>query len=118
MKDESKKVIGDLYKKHGLDENENQDERIVYGMCTWWGSIHEAGDKGIPCCPHCNSNLFEMPSIKVWNHAVEQHEKNGHAGYSDFINWLRGKCFNTYQKAYDAYYKETGKSVEGFVYLN
>ncbi len=40
------------------------DQRVVYGVtCTWWDSIDKVVTaRGLPCCPHCNSLLFERPS--------------------------------------------------------
>lgn len=79
------------------------DERIAYGAhCAWWDSIDKVGarpfrtpgDTGtMPCCPHCQNMLFEMPNEKTWWEGVDQHEKNGNPGYRAFIEWMRGKCF-------------------------
>ncbi len=90
-----------------------KDERIIYGFCTWWDSIDKAGDKGIPCCPKCKSNLFEMESIEIWNAKVAGFDYN-HKGYKNFIDWLRGKCFKTYKMAYANYQEETGQTIENF----
>lgn len=89
-----------------------KDKRVVYGFCTWWGSIYEAGNKGIPCCPYCNSNLMEYPSIEAWNKDVEKHEVNGHPGYIAFIQWLRGKCFKNHKIAAQEYFKETAIEID------
>lgn len=80
-----------------------KDQRIVYGICTWWDSIDKAANKdGLPCCPHCGSPLFEMSSIEEWNSKVNEHEKKD-PGYAKFVEWLRGKCFKNYGTAREAY---------------
>lgn len=81
------------------------DNRIVYGaLCIWWDGIEKVGRNGVlPCCPHCKGVLFEMNSPKQWWDGVEAHEANGHPGYRDFIEWLKGKCYPTTHEAKKAY---------------
>ncbi|MCC8949310.1 hypothetical protein H8A97_30465 [Bradyrhizobium sp. Arg62] len=95
-----------------------EDTRIVYGFrCVWWDGIEKVGSKGqgplggLPCCPHCGSPLFEMPSPKEWWDGVERHQANGHPGYRDFIEWLKGRCFPTVQAAKAAYEAKPGRTV-------
>lgn len=77
------------------------DRRVVYGArCSWWETIDKAdqlpsprGD-GLPCCPHCRSVLYEVPSEAVWlGPALDQYEAAGRPGYRAMIEWGRGKCF-------------------------
>lgn len=69
----------------------NTDTRVVYSAkCSWFGPIQEAGvsgHMGLPCCPHCGSPLFEVPSKEVWDNSVSKFDKI-HPGYKDYINWL------------------------------
>lgn len=98
---------------------EDVDLRIVYGMnCTWWDGIEKVGHKGpdgplgrLPCCPHCKSVLFEMPSPKQWWDGVERFQAAGHPGYCDFIAWMQGKCFPHIAAAKAAYESKPGRSV-------
>lgn len=72
-----------------------KDTRIVYGArCTWWDSIDKIGKLpgGLPCCPHCNSPLFEMESETEWFDSVDRYAQT-HPGYREKIEWGRGKCF-------------------------
>ena len=81
------------------------DERVVYGVhCVWWDSIHQTVNReGLPSCPYCGSVLFEMASEKIWFKKVDRYEKDGHPGYRKFVEWLRGKCFKTYDVAWKVY---------------
>lgn len=83
------------------------DERVVYGaQCTWWGSISEIGKNswGLPCCPHCGGMLYEQPNLETWWANVDHFENVGRrAGYRAFVEWMRGRCFSTYQDALVAY---------------
>lgn len=105
-----------------------KDTRIVYGAnCVWWDSIDKVGStsnhprypedfqrgRGLPCCPHCGSVLFEVPSEEEWYREVELFEKcdkngNPHPGYKKFIEWQRGKCFPSMASAAAKYKEETG----------
>jgi hypothetical protein len=89
------------------------DDRIVYGIhCVWWDGIEKVGHTppnrdgiSIPCCPHCGSVLYELPSPKEWWDGVDKYEADGHPGYRDFISWLKGKCYpgrNAAKAAYEA----------------
>ena len=68
-----------------------EDTRIVYGAnCVWWGRIQEVSrtKSGLPCCPHCGSVLFEVPSEREWWANVDAHESKGNLGYRSFVEWL------------------------------
>jgi len=86
---------------------------IVYGAtCVWWDSIDKAAiqkesglDYGLPCCPHCGGVLFQQEET-TWNKSIAEYENNNHPGYSEFIAWLRGKCFPTQEKAEAEYKKQ------------
>lgn len=71
------------------------DQRIVYGAhCTWWDSIQRVGRRGnLPCCPHCGSPLFEMPSEAQFIDGARAYEASGHPAYVSKLTWARGKCF-------------------------
>lgn len=84
------------------------DGRIAYGAnCRWWGSIGEVGTSsrgsGLPCCPRCGGMLFEMESEGEWWSGVDAYEAGGHPGYRAFIEWLRGRCYPTFDAAKAAY---------------
>jgi len=85
---------------------ETKDDRIVYGAvnCVWWDEIANAGSKpgGLPCCPHCGCVLMEMPRSQ-WDESVKRYEDSGHPNYSEFVVWLKGKCFPSISKAMEEY---------------
>ncbi len=67
-----------------------KDARIVYGMCTWWGSIYEVDKSGvIPTCPHCGSPLYEVENIEAW---YKQCDLYPEIDYRKALDWVRGKC--------------------------
>ena len=71
-------------------------KRVVYGAtCTWWDTIDKVGrtKSGLPGCPICAGVLFEMKDEDEWWRLVYQFEADGYPGYSDRIQWARGKCF-------------------------
>jgi hypothetical protein len=81
--------------------------RIAYGAaCTWWDSIDKVGntESGLPCCPHCGSVLFEVPSIAAWRIGVDRYaaEKND-PSYAAMVAWGRGKCFPNYATLADKF---------------
>lgn len=85
---------------------------VVYGMnCRWWDGIENIGHRegGLPCCPHCRGVLFQM-DIDDWWKAVTKYEEAGHPGYRAFIEWLKGKCFRTWNEA-KAAYEASGRKV-------
>lgn len=94
--------------------------KVVYGArdCVWWDTIDNAGRTppragvSIPCCPHCGSVLFEVPSEQDWFAAVDKYEAQGHPGYRALIEWARGKCFPNHALTKAAYKVATGKSVD------
>jgi len=100
-----------------LYQDNLKDERIVYGArCVWWDSIDKASKTkdskfALPCCPHCGSVLFEVPSIEGWMDSVDAHEKKGHPGYRKLVEWCRGRCFRTMGDAVAQYKIETGEEV-------
>jgi len=83
---------------------------IVYGTrCLWWDSIDKAGKRNthsgpMPCCPICKGVLMEMATEAIWWEAVDSQG----AGYRDFVEWLRGKCFKDVNIATAAYRVEKG----------
>lgn len=110
-------MAGVLGKGSNVMKQEHNDTRIVCGAnCIWWDSIDKVGSLtaksgfSIPCCPHCHSVLYEMPSIESWWEMVDTYEKAGNPGYRTFIEWLRGKCFKTIQQGKAAY--EANKSAD------
>jgi hypothetical protein len=93
-----------------------KDTRIVYGAgCTWWDSIDKVGKhpKGLPCCPHCNSMLFEMDGPDMWWSGVAAYEAKGNPGYREMIEWMRGKCFPSIAAAKSAFLSRIQPSAEG-----
>lgn len=97
-----------------MENLSGKDERIAYGAnCTWWGKIADVGkrhlrDAGtIPCCPHCNRMLFEVPNAEKWWATVDRHAA-AKPGYREFVEWLEGRCFANILAALNAYTHETG----------
>ena len=89
---------------------DRQDTRIVYGArCSWWDSIDKVGlipvphSVGLPCCPHCQSPLFEIDNEAIWFASVDRYEANGHPGYRAMVEWGRGKCFPSIADLFEAY---------------
>lgn len=85
------------------------DTRIVYGArCSWWDSIDKVSTietpsgHGLPCCPNCQSPLYEVPSEAEWFAGVNEHATK-EPGYREFIEWARGKCFPNFDVAKTAY---------------
>lgn len=89
------------------DQLDIYEQRIVYGArCTWWDTIQRAATTktgGLPCCPHCAGVLFEVESEVRWWEEAYIHEKQGHPGYVDFLTWMRGRCYPTFQIAQQKY---------------
>jgi hypothetical protein len=79
---------------------------IVYGArCCWWNTIDRAGrlggqPHGLPCCPYCESPLFEIAEELWWEQAQEV-EDNGRDNYVDFVKWLQGKCLISGARLYN-----------------
>jgi hypothetical protein len=100
---------------------EASDQRVVCGVqCTWWDDIdkvtvipNRTGSHGkpLPGCPHCHSPLFQVPSKTDWWKTMLQYELRGHHGYTEFIWWLRGRCFPNLKIAVAVYETTTGKKV-------
>lgn len=100
------------------------DDRIAYGArCTWWDHISKVGTWSpkprageaphtLPCCPHCRGMLFECANEDVFMDGVRKFEAKGHEGYTDFMLWVRGKCFAGVDSAASMYRIETGKAFE------
>lgn len=80
-----------------------KDSRIVYGAgCLWWDSIEKAVVDGVPRCPHCHGVLYECESPQKWFANADKYadeHKGDFPGYSNFIRWLRGRCFATLAEA-------------------
>jgi len=94
--------------KHVSNHSNEQGEHIIaYGFCTWWDSLDKVGrlTNGLPCCPVCNSVLFQIPEAE-WFRQVEEYEAKKLPGYRNFIEWLRGKCYPSYPVAFAAYEAE------------
>ena len=91
------------------------DRRLVYGAsCSWWDSIDKVGRTGgptsIPCCPHCGGVLYEMENEERWWRSVESYSReNSEPGYRKFVEWSRGKCFETWVEAKAAYAAEENR---------
>lgn len=93
-----------------------KDGRVVHGArCMWWESISEVGKSasGIPICPHCGGVLFEVENAREWWDQVQRHEDDGHPGYSDFIRWLRGRCFPSLDLAREHYDRHVAEKDAG-----
>jgi hypothetical protein len=102
---------------------ETSDRRVVCGVtCTWWDDIgkvgiaaHKRGSNGkpLPCCPHCQSALYQIPSPDAWWATVLEFQKTEHLpGYVEFVWWLKGRCFASMHEAALAYTAQTGKAVK------
>lgn len=103
---------------------------IAYGVrCTWWddkdnvgslqmpammqsprggGFIPNPGQRPtcLPCCPHCQSMLFETDKAS-WTAGVER-QNAAEPGYADLIAFMQGKCFPDMQAAKAAFAKAGG----------
>lgn len=110
------------------------DTRYVYSAnCAWHGRIADIGmteptppttvtiggrqvqipPTRLPCCPHCGSMLFEMPSEEMWWKGAEKHEQKGHTNYVNFLKWVREqpRCWPDIRSAGVEYAAVTGKEV-------
>ncbi len=86
--------------------------RWVYGAkCFWFGPIEETKrigttkkNKGIPCCPHCAGDLYQMRSATAWWEYVRNHDKKK-PGYLNLMEWVRasGIHFQSYALALAAF---------------
>lgn len=85
-----------------------EDKRVVTGVgCCWWDDISKVSINtvGLPCCPFCNSVLFEFETEeKFFNGAVE-YEKNGHPNYVEQLKWMKGKHFKSMKEAEESFIK-------------
>lgn len=112
------------------------DPRIVYGaQCTWWGSVADAFmptrnlhhrelvaghplEPGIPVCPNCYKPLMQFPNETGFWLAVQKYEEGTHgvnrphAGYREFMEWCKRRCFPTALVAASVYVAQTGRSVD------
>jgi uncharacterized protein YbaR (Trm112 family) len=81
-------------------------------MCAWWGPIQDVGvltdygDLHLPCCPKCRGTLYEVESEAQWLSLSQEYEDRGHPGWLAFIQWLKGKCYPTYDHAWAVYQAE------------
>lgn len=92
-----------------------KDRRIVYGaFCMWWDDIAKAGilPSGIPCCPICKRVLYEEDSDVWWQQIAEHTTLMPY--YSDMWKWLKGRHFQTYAEAHQAYLKENIQPNSGY----
>lgn len=109
------------------------DERIVYGAtCTWWGPVQAAHHKGMirvdgrekwysgaegPICPECAGSLLQVPNEEAFWKAVGWFEEGAHGvtrphpGYTDFMKWMRRRCFRDIIIATVAYKSQTGVDI-------
>lgn len=116
------------------------DPRIVYGaQCTWWGPIADAHvpgkslhwrdvqaaelgrghlEPGIPVCPNCYKPLMEFPNEAGFWLAVRKFEEGTHgvnrphAGYREFMEWCKRRCFPTALVGASVYHQQTGRTVD------
>ena len=81
------------------------DTRYVYGeTCTWHAPIKEAATRrgGVPCCPHCNSDLLQLPTdTEFWS--VVRHMAQSRPGYELVMRWSQGRCFPDFDTQESAY---------------
>lgn len=77
--------------------------RIIVGTrCEWWDRDEETSQR--INCPRCGSPLLEMDQDE-WQRYVNRYEHT-HPGYRKFIEWQRGKCFQSISQAQEAYAAE------------
>lgn len=87
-------------------------ERYCYGArCTWHGRISQVGklEDGLPCCPFCQSVLFEVPTEREWWEGVSKYTE-AHSGYRAMLEWqvAQNKCFPTFDVLRLEYATATG----------
>lgn len=87
------------------------DTRFVYGVrCCWFGPVESVGTvQGLPCCPHCQSLLFEVPTHEAWWKMVDDFDAT-HPGYRKMVEWSveEGRHFSIPAEVVVAYREATG----------
>jgi|ERR1700754_794865 len=94
--------------------------KVVYGVgCTWWDTIDKVGNRGsLPCCPHCNSVLYEMESEEEWWKQAKEYEKNAKlTDYVDMMTWARGRCFMNFTMLKAAYLETKLLGDQNYVFV-
>lgn len=112
----------------------SENLHVYAATCSWHGPISEVGTMklpateatiggkkvmiggedsyGLPCCPHCQSVLFQMDEDKFWRGALE-HQQKGHTNYETFLRWTmtQKRCWPTLAEAAAAYTLESSRPV-------
>jgi hypothetical protein len=84
--------------------------RVVFGAsCCWWDGIEAAAQTatGLPCCPHCGGVLHELEEESWWRFARDHAAENKDPRYVEFLEWLRGQCFQHVDVARRAFEPQT-----------
>lgn len=77
--------------------SDTEDPRIVYSaLCTWWAPIADAGQtgNGLPCCPHCESPLFEAATRADFEAGMHDRDRT-HPGHAARVASWEGRCNRT-----------------------
>ena len=90
-----------------------KEQEIAHGKgCTWWDAADKARTKetameaNTPCCPHCKG-LVANTTLNRWNKIIEMHANiTGNRRYKEFMAWIRGRCFATYNAAWSQFLRE------------
>lgn len=81
----------------------------VCSRCTWWDDAENAIDVGgVLLCAKCHEPVRGVvESEEKFMRGMGERPKD----FCDFVKWTKGKGFPNFQKAADAYRRETGKQV-------
>lgn len=68
-----------------------RDTRLVFGLCTWWGSIYDASTAhSVPTCPFCSSPLTEADESVEWFLAhLKPYPGESDEFTREFVEWCR-----------------------------
>jgi hypothetical protein len=98
------------------------DQRYVYGECTWHGRIWTSGQKPVdvdvsshgedprfekdlvPVCPVCGGDLWEVASEEEFWAMVHNQEREL-PGYEAMLRWSRGKCYSDFETLQSAWHQ-------------